>query len=220
MNLSSFTNQYFAFLSIAVVAAGAGMTMAPSGNSAQDSALEWDNTITVEKNGVQIARFHNNLTDQGKNYIAGELFGGGVNDAKTSSNNFSYISVGVAYQENMINDSSSEPSKFVPNEYTEYNLTRKKADEKSYSGSTYTLKANFQANLTDEYTLDSGDNPQDVTVNVTGLNYGNHSRTGDPLSNSHENATLVSGGAFNSPATLSDGDKLTVTHEITISDGN
>lgn len=217
MELKSISSEYLALFSVAVIVAGVGITTAPSGNSPQDSDLEWDNTITIEKNGVQIAQFHNNLTDQGKNYIAGELFGDGPTDAKTSTNNFEFISLGVAYSEENVIIGNTE---HVPNEYVQYNLTRKKANTKSYSSGTYTLEKEFTANFSSEHNyIDSAPaEGEKVPINVTGLNYGNNDPGTPRVSGDAENQTLVSGGTFNS-AGLMDGDKLTVTHEITIKDG-
>lgn len=181
------------------VAAGVGFSAGNLGgsNNGMDSGLEWSNQITVEKNGERIDQFHNELTEQGKNYIAGELFGDGPTDAEKSSNLFEYISLGNT------TDGGVQPSEDVlDNEYTDYNLTRRKASTKEYNSNTdtYTLEKKFLANLSDT------DDPSEIDVNMTGLNYNNTNAAN----------TLISGGNFTT-ATLTSGDKLTVTHKITIS---
>jgi hypothetical protein len=181
-----------------VIAAGVAFSAGNLGNSgnSMDSGLEWSNQITIEKNGQQIDQFHNKLTDQGKNYIAGELFGTAPTDAKESFNYFDYISLGYT------TDGGVQPGDDVlDNEYTDYNLSRRQASTKTFNNSdadTYTLKKKFKADLSP--------GPEEIDVNMTGLNY--ESTAGSD--------TLISGGNFTT-ATLTDGDKLTVTHEVTIS---
>lgn len=200
-------NQYFSKVNqtpvialTLVIAAGVGFSagnLGSSGNS-MDSGLEWSNQITIEKNGEQVDQFHNALTNQGRNYIAGKLFNVTANtgDATETTNNFAWIAVG--------NGTGVEPSfKQLgdgPGEINSANLSRSLADTYSYSSPTYTLEKKFTTELS------SGN----ITVNTTGLYFDSYG--------SDQNS-LISGGNF-TEATLKDGDKLTVTHEITISDGS
>lgn len=182
-------------VSVIVSAAGGlalgGLTHGPA--EPQNSALKWSNEITVYKNGDKIDRFHNTLTDQGKQYIAGKLFNATPSAAKHTSNNFTYISLGNG------TDVTSGDS-ILDSEITCCGLSRAKASSVSYdeNNGVYTLKNQFTADL------GSGD-PSSIKVNTTGLNF-----------ESGNTNTLVSGGSFTS-ATLKEGDKITVTHEITIS---
>lgn len=177
-----------------VIAAGVGFSagnLGPSGNS-MDSGLEWENQITVEKNGEQVDQFYNELTDQGKQYIAGKLFNNSASDALYTSNNFTYISLGNGA------DVAAE-DEILDSEISDYGLSRAEASGVSSDAvDTYEIEKTFTADLSQD-----GD-PSDVKVNTTGLNYGS---SGDKL---------ISGGAFTS-ATLKDGDEITVTHTVTIS---
>lgn len=195
---SDFDNSNFdkaPFLAISLmIAAGVGFSAGNLGNSgnSMDSGLEWSNQITVEKNGEQIDQFHNMLTDQGKQYIAGKLFNTSASDALYTSNNFTYISLGNG------SDVQSGDVK-LDSEISDFGLSRSKASTVSSTAvDTYKLEKKFTADLSQ-----SGD-PSSIKVNTTGLNFG---ASGDKL---------VSGGAFTS-ANLKDGDQITVTHEIEIS---
>jgi len=186
------------FLAVSLmIAAGVGFSAGNLGSSGNgmDSGLEWKNQITVEKNGEQIDQFHNMLTDQGKQYIAGKLFNTSASDALYTSNNFTYISLGNGKDVGADNVT-------LDSEISDYGLSRAKASSVSSTAvDTYKIEKKFTADLGQ-----SGD-PSSVKVNTTGLNFG---ASGDKL---------VSGDAFKS-ANLKDGDQITVTHEITISGSN
>lgn len=185
MDRVTFSISSFAILGVLLALVGTGGL--PSDNR---QGLSWTNQITVEKNGDKVDTIYNELTDQGKVYIAGKLFGNASSNANFTAKNFTYISVGdgstVAAGDTRLDD-----------EYTNYNLSRSQAASVTSSAiGTYTLQKQFVVDLS------SG--PSELTVNTTGLNYDS---SGD---------TLISGGNF-TEATLTDGDKLTVSHEVTIS---
>lgn len=193
-NLSTKVNTTPVLAFSLVIAASVGFSAGNLGNSANsmDSGLEWDNTITVQKNGEQIDQFHNTLAKQGKKYIAGKLFNNTASNALYTSNNFTYISLG-----NGTDVVSSDT--ILDSEISKFSLSRAKASTIGSSGvGTYTLEKTFTADLSQ-----TGD-PSSIKVNTTGLNYG--------LSGNK----LISGGNFTS-ANLKGGDQLTVTHKITIS---
>jgi hypothetical protein len=176
-----------------MIAIGIGLSAASldASETSPSSGLEWENEITIEKNGDRLDRIHNLLTDQGKKYIAGKLFNTSTTNALHTSSNFTYISLGNG------SDVQADDVR-LDSELTQFGLSRAEATGiNSGSVGTYTLKKKFTANL------GTGD-PSSLKVNTTGLNFG---ESGDKL---------ISGGAFTS-ATLKDGDQITVTHEITIS---
>ncbi|MFB6158495.1 MAG: hypothetical protein ABEJ95_02425 [Candidatus Nanohalobium sp.] len=179
-----------------VIAAGVGFSAGNLGNSGNgmDSGLEWSNQITIYKNGEQIDQFHNTLTNQGEDYIAGKLFNETAN-TKNTTKNFAWIALG--------NGTGVNPS-FTQlgggsGEIHTANLSRALADTYSYSNPAYTLKKTFTANL-------GSGNPSSIKVNTTGLYFASYST---------DQTSLISGGNFTS-ATLKDGDKITVTQKITI----
>lgn len=182
-----------------VIAVGVGFSAGNLGDSGNgmDSGLEWKNQITVEKNGEQIDQFYNTLTTQGENYIGEKLFRSTDSQTNYTSNNFTYISLGNQ------SDVAKDDQK-LDGEIDDFNLSRSKASSitKTDSGE-YKLEKKFIANLTVEG--NNPDPPPSIKVNTTGLNFG---ESGDKL---------ISGGKF-SEAKLTDGDKITVTHEITVSD--
>jgi hypothetical protein len=182
------------------VAAGvgfsAGNTQTPE--SPSDSGLGWEGKYTIQVNGEVIDRSSNVLTYQGQNQIAGKIFNTSGLDGDsppTESSNFAFIGVGngtePSFQDDKLND-----------EIEGLNLSRNLSDSLKFAegnhtsgDAIYTLKKTFVAN-------DSVDGT--INVNTTGLFF---NRSGP---------SLVSGGSFDT-ANLGSGDKLTVTHEITIS---
>lgn len=186
-----------------VIAAGVGFSvgnLGPSGNS-MDSGLEWDNQITVYKNGEKIDQFHNTLTNQGKKHIAGKLFNTSANNAEYTSNNFTYIALGNG------SDVAAGDTQ-LDKEITDYGLSDAKASSIDFTGDTSgsdETTYSFKYSLEKSFTANQGGGAPSIKVNTTGLKYGDSANT------------LISGGTFSS-ANLNDGDQITVTHEITISD--
>lgn len=155
-----------------------------------ESSVQWKNEITVEKNGQEIAEFTNTLTDQGKNYIRSQLSDVGT-DPGNESANITYISVG--------NGSTVQTGDTVlDKEVTCCGLERTSGSVTTFSAGEFQVKNTFTASA------DVG------TVNTTGLNY----------DGSNGANTLVSGGSFSADANLLTDDQLTVTHNITISEGS
>jgi hypothetical protein len=190
------------------------LQMQPGGSSA---ALEWQNQITVEKNGEQVDQIYNTLTDRGRRAIAGKLFddtstttteasGGEFNYVGNS--NFTFIALANATSSSGAFDGVKEANTTLDNEIgasappNPYNLSRNSTLDISFSDSpaSYKLKKSFTYNGS---AFDDGDEPK-IKVNGTGL-YFNSS-----------GPSLVSGGDFTG-ATLKPGDTITVTHDIEIS---
>lgn len=162
----------------------------PADNPGFDSDVSWQNEITVEKNSNDLDKTYNKLTEQGKQVIANKLFNNSLNNTAYTRKSFTYISLGQG-------SAISAEDVRVDEELNQYNLSRKEAGFiDSSSVGTYTLKAKYKADLPN--------NTEEVNVNTTGLYY------------NESGPSLISGGDF-SNASLEDGDRLTVTHRITIS---
>ncbi len=155
-----------------------------------DDLLDWENEITIQHNGEVIARFHNVLTTQGKQFIRDKISGANAtnhNVAGDAGKNLSFIALG----------NGSEPSSGdtqLPSEITQggTGLTRTNGGITTYGGGNFSVDHQFTADA------DVG------TVNTTGLNWNS------------SGSSLVSGGSF-SDANILDGDQITVTHNISIS---
>ena len=188
------------------VAAGvgfsAGNTQTPE--SPSDSGLSWEGKYTVQVNGEVIDKSSNAFTYQGQNYTAGKLFNISVSDEEDGSppetdNKFAFIGLGNGSEPDLSSTSLDEEIDLAEDNG---NITRGLPDTRTFDGgsssgnATYTLEKTFLVNKTQ--------NDNAITVNTTGLHF---NRTGP---------SLVSGGKFTG-ADLKDGDKLTVTHKITIS---
>jgi hypothetical protein len=191
--------QLVALLSLGlVVSFGAGAAfdngdVMQKASSAEDSS-QWEGvyTVEVERDGEVVYREkeHNILTNQGQNWIRSQISAN--NGEGSDSNEAQYISVG--------NTTAPQAGDTVlPGEITQYNLERTQGDTTVFGDGEFQVQNTFTANLGED---------QQLVVNTTGLNYAS-----DNAGNQ-----LISGGAF-PDANLLDGDQLTVTHNVTISDG-
>ena len=188
------------------------------------SVLSWDNEITVYKNGDQVDQIHNTLTDQGRQVIAGKLFNDTSSTAEPPGGEFKYVgnqNVTFIALANATNPSQTGDASFFdgvePGDTvldTEigrsvalkaFNLSRNTTTQISSQ-----TAAGVSYQLEKSYTY-SGNGfagtPPAIRVNGTGLYFDG------------EDQSLVSGGGFTG-ATLKPGDTITVTHDITISDGS
>jgi hypothetical protein len=190
--------QLVALLSLGlVVSFGAGVALDDGAvqeeTAAQDSS-QWEGvyTVQVERDGevVYKEKEHNILTNQGQNWIRSQISAG--NSIGSDTDEAQYISVG--------NQSAPVAGDTVlPGEIQDFSLSRTQGDTTTFGDGEFQVQNTFTASLADG---------QQLVVNTTGLNY-----DGNAGAN-----TLVSGGEF-PDANLLDGDQLTVTHNVTISDG-
>lgn len=177
-----------------VMAIGLSVGYVATTDSGQTTAtdragVDWHNEITIKHNGEEVARFHNTLTDQGKNWIRSQIANVGAGDQiGADSDNATYISLG--------NGSDVVAGDVVlDSEIQAGGLSRSAGSVTTFGPGEFQVQNTFTASS------DVG------VVNTTGLNYGS-----SPGSN-----TLISGGAFAAEANILNGDSLTVTHNITIS---
>ena len=189
------------------------------------SVLSWDNEITVYKNGDQVDQIHNTLTEQGRQVIAGKLFNDTSSTADASAGgefkyvgnqNVTFIALANATNPTQTGDLSffdgvepgdtaldTEIGRAVATDA--FNLSRNTTTQISSQ-----TAAGVSYQLEKSYTYSGNgfsDTPPAIRVNGTGLYF-------DGSTDS-----LVSGGGFTG-ATLKPGDTITVTHDITISDGS
>jgi len=177
---------------LAGVAFANDITNVAGPDSAHGDDVTWVNWITVEKNGKEIARFHNTLTDQGQDFIRDKIVGqDNSTGTAVTTKNASYISLGNG---TTVNTGDT----ILDSEIDTGGLKRDVGQVTVFGNSPGEFKvvADFTA------TKDIG------VVNTTGLNWNS---TGP---------SLVSGGSFNTEANILTDDSLTVTHNITISEGS
>lgn len=176
------------FVLAVALAFSAGSNLNTGEDKDSDDVLDWENEITIQKNGEVIARFTNVLTDRGKEFIRDKisaLNSSGFNVAGNPGRNLSYIAIG----------NGSEPAAGdtqLPSEITTANLSRAFGSTTSYGSRNFSVEKTFIADA------DAG------TVNTTGLNWNS------------SGSSLVSAGTF-SDANLLAGDQITVTHNVSIS---
>lgn len=189
-----------------VVSLTAGLAVtgdSPMKQSSQVDSTDWKGVYTVqierdtdgdgEREVVYEERKENTLTNNGKNWIRSQI---SELDDKSSNGTDDqeavYISVGNA-------SDIVQSDNVVDAEIQCCQLSRTQGDSTTAFGDgEFQVQKQFTASI-------SGSGS--VIVNTTGLNYNS---TGP---------SLVSGGSF-SNANLLDGDQLTVTHNITISDNS
>lgn len=165
----------------------------PSEVTASQDHTNWKGvyTVTVERDGqvVYEDKESNILTTQGRNWIRSQISAG---DGKGGdSDEAEYISVGNT-------SAPGNGDNVLPGEIQNSNLSRAKGSTTVYGTGEFEVQKEFTADLADG---------EQLVVNTTGLNYGS----------SPGSDTLISGGAF-ADANLLDGDKLTITHNVTIND--
>jgi len=190
--------QLVALLSLGlVVSFGAGVALdngvTEDRTSAQDSS-QWEGvyTVEVERDGEVVYREkeHNVLTDQGANWIRSQI--SQPNGQGSDTLEAEHISLG--------NESAPTAGDTVlPGEIQDHGLARTTGSTTHFGTGEFQVQHTFEASLADG---------QELIVNTTGLNY-------DATAGA---TTLVSGGEF-PDANLLDGDRLTVTHNVTIQDG-
>jgi hypothetical protein len=188
--------QLVALLSLGlVVSFGAGVALDDGAtqevNAAEDSS-QWEGvyTVEVERDGEVVYR------EKEHNILTTQ----GQNwirskisasdDIGAESDEAEYISVG-----NTTAPGSGDT--ILPGEIQNFQLSRTQGTTTTFGTGEFQVQNTFTANLGES---------QQLVVNTTGLNYQSSGNT------------LVSGGEF-PDANLLDGDQLTVTHNVTISDG-
>lgn len=201
---SALTNSFQAELAFVAVA-GLAVTMsagymANSGDlgtdvmSSQDQA-KWhgEYTVKVKRDGevVYEKQYENTLTDQGQNWIRGQIADVTSGDELSSdTENATFIAVG--------NGTDVQAGDTVLDKEVQCcGLQRTSGGVTTYGAGEFSVSNQFTATLGDS---------QQVVINTTGLNW----------EGTQGGNTLISGGSF-ADANLLDGDKLTVTHNITIS---
>lgn len=197
--MNNMETQVAALLSIGLVASfGAGMIVdqgvQKQALSSQDTS-QWEGiyTVKVERDGevVYKEKEHNLLTTQGQNWIRSQI---SANDGTPSdTDEAEYISLGNT-------TAPATGDTVLPGEITQYGLDRKQGSTSTFGAGEFQVQKTYTANLGAS---------QQLVVNTTGLNYGS----------TDGGNTLISGGEF-PDANLLDGDQLTVTHNVTISDGS
>jgi len=212
-------------------------------------SLQWKNHITVKHNGEVIHEGTNTLTDQGKDFIAGKISEGTTDFQEVTSTDLNgnvseYVAIG--HIANNANKSTSSGvcsdtttvqttddllcGEFVTSEVetllgtdvtieeTGTSLIRKQSDTFRGSSTTGTVGVfEVEAVYTYNFQSGSGETGDSVTVDSTGLYFTDYDSTGPGEAGVR---SLVSGDVFDTVANLEDGDQLTVTHQITISDGS
>lgn len=198
-----------------------------------DSSLEWQAKITVEKNGEVIEEHTNQLTHQGADFIAkkispldegdwtdlGSSASGALVETMALSNDADYVDGTKTVDA----DDTSLDGEII-DEGT--GLTRvwvNDADEDSeIDGQSLGNFDDWRLKIEHTFTADAQED-----VYATALHWSCHGGqdtddacdTADTGSGEYDTETMISGAAFDNEAVLEQDDELTVTHEIELADG-
>lgn len=172
--------------------------------------VEWVNHITVEKNGDVVHEGTNNLMDQGQDFVAYQISSSEHDDwgLHSSADGASAEVIGLSDS-----DSETHSGNSLDSEITSANLTRALGET-----NPDTETGEFEVEFT--FIADN-----EATVHATGLYWACHETENDHCedvdsdANGNYDDSLISSADFGQEASLEAGDTLTVTHEITISEG-